>query len=65
MMGGDLPMPPPGMGEPGMVGAPMGPEGGLPEALAGGIPMPPGGELPPEGGAPSEDLMQLLSTAGQ
>ena len=58
----DMPTPPPGMGEPGMMGAPLGPEAGMP--MAGGPPqgpMPggPGGETPPPeilaqlgGGAP-------------
>ena len=58
-----LPAPPPGMGDPGMTGAPLGPALGLPQAMAGGPPMPPGG-MPAEGGAPPAELLELLNSAG-
>ena len=54
-----MPTPPPGMGEPGMMGEPLGPEGGIPMAGPAGPPMPPGG-MPPSAGGPSPDVLAAL-----
>ena len=62
-----MPTPPPGMGVPGEMGAPIGPEGGIPMAGGPPLPMPPGGEMP--GGLPSEGpaagLMDMLTKGVQ
>ena len=69
-MGGDFAAPPPGMGDPGMTGAPLGPEEGIPQAMGGGPPMPPAGmgmEPPggiPPGAGPSPDLLSMIQGGG-
>lgn len=65
-----MPTPPPGMGVPGEIGEPLGPEGGIPMAGGppGAIPMPPGGGMPgggPPASAPPPELMNMLTQGPQ